>query len=82
MRIAELLTELSFMGRTCTKDCSGHQAGYEYGLRNGLKAPTNTASKSFDSGTDLAVIGLKSKKVTPKPQPPEEEENTGPNATI
>lgn len=84
MRIAELLTELTFMGRTCTKDCSGHEAGYNYGLSKGLKAPTNTPSKSFDSGTDLAVNSIKSKKVSPKAPAEEEEEEqqAGPNGTI
>ena len=84
MRIAELLTELTFMGHTCTKDCSGHAAGYAYAQKKGLKAPTNTPSKSFDFGTGIATKAAKNKKVTPKPQEPEEEAEApaGPNGTI
>jgi hypothetical protein len=82
MRIAEVLTELTFMGHTCTKDCSGHAAGYEYAQAKGLKAPTKTPSKSFDFGTGIAVKANKVKKA-PQVQPkPEEEEEITPNSTI
>ena len=76
MRIAELLTELSFMGHTCTKDCSGHAAGYAYAQKKGLKAPTNTPSKSFDFGTGIATKAKKT-AVKPKVQVP-----PGPNTTF
>lgn len=85
MKIAELLTELTFMGHTCTKDCSGHEAGYNYALKKGLKAPTNTPSKSFDFGTGIATKAAKTKKVPVKPkaaEPEEAEAAPGPNATI
>lgn len=65
MRIADLLTELTFMGHTCTKDCSGHEAGYNYGVKNGLTVPTHTRSKSFDSGTGIASAATKAKKTRP-----------------
>lgn len=47
------LDELDFMGHTCTKDCSGHKAGYEWSLkRNGATA--QTPSPSFNNGTTIA----------------------------
>jgi hypothetical protein len=46
------LNELDFMGHTCTKDCSGHKAGYEWSLkRNGQTA--STPSNSFNTGTTI-----------------------------
>jgi hypothetical protein len=54
MRIKDILTELSFMGSTCTKDCSGHQAGFAWSQRNG-NLPAATASNSFNNGTKLAA---------------------------
>lgn len=47
------LLELDFMGHACTKDCSGHKAGYEWSLkRNGATA--QTPSPSFNNGTTIA----------------------------
>jgi hypothetical protein len=83
MKINELLTELTFMGHTCTKDCSGHAAGYNYALQKGLKAPTKTPSKSFDFGTGIATKTAKAKKVSVKPKAEEPEaEPQNPNASI
>jgi hypothetical protein len=83
MKIAELLTELTFMGHTCTKDCSGHAAGYAYAQAKGLKAPTKTPSKSFDFGTGIATKAAKSKKASVKTKAVEPETPTqGPNGTI
>jgi hypothetical protein len=46
------LTELSFLGSQCTKDCSGHRAGYEWSQRKG---GTDAASQSpsFNKGAWL-----------------------------
>jgi hypothetical protein len=52
MRIREILTELDFMGRRCTKDCSGHQAGYEWAKKNPNRTP-QSASKSFNTGASI-----------------------------
>jgi hypothetical protein len=85
MRIDELLTELTFMGHTCTKDCSGHRAGYEYAMNKGLKAQTKTPSKSFDFGTGIAVKSNKVKKAAPvqnKTPAPQTPNATIPNRTI
>jgi len=52
MRIREIISELTFMGRPCTKDCSGHRAGYEWSMRhNGQQA--NTHSPSFNRGSSI-----------------------------
>jgi len=65
MRINELLTELTFQGRTCTKDCSGHLAGYNYAMKNQSKAKVPSHSNSFSSGTDIAVKQMKTGKISP-----------------
>ena len=55
MRLRELLNELTFMGSPCTKDCSGHQAGYDWERRKKIGSPQNTPSQSFNNGTRLAI---------------------------
>ena len=52
----EQLDELSFLGSECTKDCSGHRAGYEWSKRKGLRQG-NSWSPSFNKGAALAVAG-------------------------
>lgn len=49
------LNELSFLGSPCTKDCSGHRAGYEWYKRN--LRPANSWSQSFNNGAGLAQAG-------------------------
>lgn len=52
MRIREILDELKFMGSQCTKDCSGHKAGFEWSVdRKGQTAAT--PSQSFNNGTNI-----------------------------
>ena len=51
----EQLDELTFKGSQCTKDCSGHQAGYEWWFRKG-RTP-NSWSPSFNKGAALAAAG-------------------------
>jgi pyrimidine deaminase RibD-like protein len=47
------LNELSFLGSPCTKDCSGHRAGYYWSqARGGAKVP-NSWSQSFNNGAAL-----------------------------
>ena len=56
MLIREILSELTFMGSPCTKDCSGHKAGYEWGIaRRGKIA--NSWSNSFNKGAEIAKAG-------------------------
>jgi hypothetical protein len=51
------LAELSFLGSECTKDCSGHRAGYEWSHRKGLRLGNSPYSPSFNKGAALAVAG-------------------------
>lgn len=46
------------MGSPCTKDCSGHRAGYKWGLDHG-GVTTLTPSRSFDNGTYIAAAQRK-----------------------
>lgn len=50
------LDELNFLGSECTKDCSGHRAGYEWSKRKGLRQ-ANSWSPSFNKGSALAMAG-------------------------
>jgi pyrimidine deaminase RibD-like protein len=50
------LNELSFLGSPCTKDCSGHRAGYAWSkARSGQ--PAKSWSQSFNNGADLFRAG-------------------------
>ena len=51
------LDELSFLGSECTKDCSGHRAGYDWSKRKGLRQANSLYSPSFNKGAALAVAG-------------------------
>jgi hypothetical protein len=53
----EQLAELSFLGSECTKDCSGHRAGYNWSKRKGLRQGNSPYSPSFNKGAALAVAG-------------------------
>lgn len=51
------LDELSFMGMSqCTKDCSGHRAGYEWSKSRG-GATAASWSPSFNNGARIASQG-------------------------
>lgn len=52
---SEQLDELSFMGSPCTKDCSGHRAGYEWYKRKGYEPAS--WSRSFNNGAAIAASG-------------------------
>jgi len=60
MRLIDLLLteselrELEFMGSTCTKDCSGHRAGYKWSMDRGGRQP-NSNSPSFNKGAAIAA---------------------------
>jgi hypothetical protein len=51
------LDELSFLGSECTKDCSGHRAGYEWSKSKGGKVAQSPFSPSFNTGSQLHVDG-------------------------
>ena len=55
MKLKELIQELSFHGRTCTKDCSGHKAGWEWERAHQTNQQSQTPSPSFNDGTDIAI---------------------------
>jgi hypothetical protein len=50
------LKELTFMGSQCTKDCSGHKAGYQWSLARG-RTHAASWSPSFNKGAELAATG-------------------------
>lgn len=62
MRINEIITELSFHGRPCTKDCSGHKAGWDWERKHQTNQPTNSTSPSFNDGADIAISQRKAGK--------------------
>jgi hypothetical protein len=49
------LDELTFRGSECTRDCSGHRAGYEWWQRNRRNA--QSWSPSFNKGAAIAAAG-------------------------
>lgn len=51
------LTELSFLGSPCTKDCSGHRAGYAWSQSKGGVPGNSPFSPSFNNGANLFVAG-------------------------
>ena len=53
---AEQLDELSFLGSPCTKDCSGHRAGYNWSKGRG-RIHSASWSQSFNNGAALAAAG-------------------------
>lgn len=57
MKIRELLSEITFYGRTCTKDCSGHSAGHAWAISKNINkvADCASASTSFTGGCQVAV---------------------------
>lgn len=52
----EQLDELQFLGSECTKDCSGHRAGYDWSGRNGNRQAASW-SPSFNKGAALKAAG-------------------------
>ena len=51
------LNELSFLGSPCTKDCSGHRAGYAWSKQRGGRQGNSPFSPSFNNGARLYVDG-------------------------
>lgn len=66
MKIKEIINELTFHGRQCTKDCSGHKAGYMYAKTRGYDkqpGPSTSTSPSFNDGVDVAKQQVKAPKI-------------------
>jgi len=55
--VDEKLDELSFLGSPCTKDCSGHRAGYAWSQSKGGQVAQSPFSPSFNKGSQLHVDG-------------------------
>jgi pyrimidine deaminase RibD-like protein len=51
------LTELNFLGSPCTKDCSGHRAGYAWSKQRGGQPGNSPFSPSFNNGAQLYIDG-------------------------
>ena len=51
------LEELSFLGSPCTRDCSGHRAGYYWSQSKGGQVANSPWSPSFNKGSQLHVDG-------------------------
>jgi pyrimidine deaminase RibD-like protein len=51
------LNELEFLGSPCTKDCSGHRAGYAWSQSKGGRVANSPFSPSFNNGSQLHVDG-------------------------
>lgn len=58
MLINEIINELTFGGSRCTKDCSGHKAGYRWAMRKGATG-ANSKSPSFNNGANIASNQMK-----------------------
>lgn len=55
--LKDKLDELSFLGSPCTKDCSGHRAGYAWSQSKGGRLGNSPFSPSFNNGAKLYVDG-------------------------
>jgi len=55
--LTDELTELSFLGSPCTKDCSGHRAGYTWSKQRGGQSGNSPFSPSFNNGAQLYIDG-------------------------
>ena len=51
------LNELNFLGSPCTKDCSGHRAGYAWSKQRGGQPGNSPFSPSFNNGAQLYIDG-------------------------
>lgn len=61
MKINEIITEFTFYGRTCTKDCSGHRAGWYWAKKKAVTNPAACTSRSpsFTGGCEVATAQTK-----------------------
>lgn len=62
---SEQLDELVFKGSQCTKDCSGHRAGYAWSRGRGGRDGNSPWSPSFNKGAAIAKMELM-KQTRPK----------------
>ena len=64
------LDELTFLGSQCTKDCSGHRAGYEWSKARGGVNANSPYSPSFNKGSSIATQEITKQQQQPKPVQP------------
>ena len=68
----EQLNELTFMGSQCTKDCSGHRAGYAWSKARGGQNANSPFSPSFNKGAAIGKMEImktqQPKQAKPAPQ--------------
>jgi hypothetical protein len=64
VKIKDIIAERSFDGRRCTKDCSGHYAGYKYALDRKKTQACNSRSASFNAGCEIAADQIKRNQIT------------------
>ena len=57
LKSEQQLDELQFLGSECTKDCSGHRAGYNWSRAQGGVDGMSPWSPSFNKGAALAKAG-------------------------
>ena len=66
----EQLNELQFMGSQCTKDCSGHRAGYAWSKARGGVDANSPWSPSFNKGSAIGKMELMKQTRPNTPKPP------------
>jgi hypothetical protein len=64
MRLKEIIAERSFEGRRCTRDCSGHYAGYKYTVDRKKTSACNSRSASFNTGCEIGADQVKRGQIT------------------
>jgi pyrimidine deaminase RibD-like protein len=65
----EQLNELQFMGSPCTKDCSGHRAGYAWSKARGGVDANSPFSPSFNKGSAIGTAEITKAKQPKQPKP-------------
>lgn len=56
------IREITFHGRQCTQDCSGHRAGYTWAQQRGSITDCSSRSPSFSAGCEVAKNQAKVKQ--------------------
>ena len=57
------------MGSTCTKDCSGHRAGYAWSQARGGQNANSPFSPSFNKGSAIGTQEIMKAKQPKQPKP-------------
>ena len=74
-------TGLTFKGSPCTKDCSGHEAGYKWSRhRGGVTAMSR--SPSFDKGAAIAASELHKPRQAQQVKPQKKRREIPPESTL